>query len=159
MNKKVRNLIIAGVCVVVLVAALILLLVFSGQQDQEDTASGVTSALVEDEVDNTLIDESVEELDYLTVQGANGSYTVRMAPEPEEGEDYSFTIDEFTDLPLDRSDIRSAVSTFANASYLDMVFEDTTGHGPFGLWSQPARHHHYRFLPRKGVHHVAGQCY
>lgn len=138
MNKKVRNLIIAGVCVVVLVAALILLLVFSGQQDQEDTASGVTSALVEDEVDNTLIDESVEELDYLTVQGANGSYTVRMAPEPEEGEDYSFTIDEFTDLPLDRSDIRSAVSTFANASYLDMVFEDTTGMdlSAYGL-SQP----------------------
>lgn len=127
MNKKVRNLILGGACVVVLAAALIVILVLSQQQDSEDNTSGVVSALVEDEVDNSIIDEEVEALDYLTVQGTNGSYTIRMAEEPEEGEDYSFTLDGFDGLPLDRSTIRSSVSTFANANYLDLVFEDTAG--------------------------------
>ena len=127
MSKKVRNLIIAGVCVVILVAALIVLLVLSQQQNADDTTSDLTSALVEDEVDNGLIDESVDDLEYLTVQGANGSYTVRSSDELEEGASFAYTMDGYDDLPLDRYTIRTAVSTFTNATYLDIVFEDTTG--------------------------------
>ena len=127
MSKKVRNLIIAGVCVVVLVAALIVLLVLSQQQNTDGTTSDLTSALVEDEVDNGLIDENVDDLEYLTVQGANGSYTVRSSDDLEEGASFAYTMDGYDDLPLDRYTIRTAVSTFTNATYLDVVFEDTTG--------------------------------
>lgn len=125
MSKKVRNLIIAGVCVVVLAAALIVLVVLSQQQEPEDTASEVTSMLVEDEVSNTLIDESVDDLDYLTVQGVNGSYTVRSSDQLEEGASFAYTMDGYDQLPVDRYTIRTAVSTFTNATYLDVVFEDT----------------------------------
>lgn len=126
MSKKVRNLIIAGVCVVVLVVALILLLVLGRQEDSQDTTSDISSMLVEDEVDNSLINESVDDLDYLTVQGSNGSYTVRPSEDLEDGATFAYTIDGFDNLPLDRYTIRTAVSTFTNASYLDVVFEDAT---------------------------------
>ena len=97
-------------------------------------------------MDNGLIDENVDDLEYLTVQGANGSYTVRSSDDLEEGASFAYTMDGYDDLPLDRYTIRTAVSTFTNATYLDVVFEDTTGMVFVHLRFDHPHHYCDRFL-------------
>ena len=129
MSKKTRNLIIGAAFLLILIALLLVLLFGPGSKDaassEESSSSEVSTTTVE------LIVSDSEHIKELSVENANGGYTIKRTKAGED--DLQYGIDALDGFDQNESEMEEIVNQFANLSATRLIEANAPDIAKYGL--------------------------